>query len=159
MSKIYITLFTQFVDIQTSYHYYKTKSTDSLHHIYLFHHRCMVTSILEYQRLIMLCCNRIWLNVCLNPENIIQMLVICVSLTKTSCTLNLNICQLEYTYCVSVHSLCYEQTVMFVNTLRLYIGLEFSLRLEKNFDARPVGRVLLIHGSYRQDLFSYSNPE
>ena len=51
-------------------------------------------------------------------------------------------------YCVSVHSLCYEQTVMFVNTLRLYIGLEVSLRLEKNFDARPVGRVL-IHGSYR----------
>ena len=44
-------------------------------------------------------------------------------------------------YCVSVHSLCYEQTVMFVNTLRLYIGLEFSLRLEKNFDARLVGRV------------------
>ena len=49
---------------------------------------------------------------------------------------------------VIIHSLCYEQTVMFVNTLRLYIGLEFSLKLEKNFDARPVGRVL-IHGSYR----------
>ena len=61
-------------------------------------------------------------------------------------------------YCVSVHSLCYEETVMFVNTLRLYIGLEFSLRLEKNFDARPVGRVF-IHGSYRLDLFSYSKPE
>ena len=30
---------------------------------------------------------------------------------------------------------------MFVNTLRLYIGLEFSLRLEKNFDARLIGRV------------------
>ena len=45
-------------------------------------------------------------------------------------------------------SITYEQTVMFVNTLRVYKRLEFSLRLEKNFEARPVGRVL-IHGSYR----------
>jgi len=42
---------------------------------------------------------------------------------------------------VSVHSLCYEQTVMLVNTLRVYIRLRFSLKLEKNFDARPVRRV------------------
>ena len=40
-----------------------------------------------------------------------------------------------------------QQTVMFVNTLRVYKRPNFSLRLEKNFDARPVGRVL-IHGSY-----------
>ena len=33
------------------------------------------------------------------------------------------------------------------DTLRVYKRLKFSLRLEKNFDARPVGRVL-IHGSY-----------
>ena len=44
-------------------------------------------------------------------------------------------------YCVSVHSLCYEQTVMFVNTLRLYKRLKVSLRLEKNFDARLIGPV------------------
>jgi len=50
-------------------------------------------------------------------------------------------------YWVSVHSLCYEQTVMFVNTLRVYKRLTFSLRLEKNFDARLVRRlsIYMVH--------------
>jgi hypothetical protein len=36
---------------------------------------------------------------------------------------------------------CGEQTAMFVNTLSVYKRLNFSPRLEKNFDARLVGRV------------------
>ena len=44
-------------------------------------------------------------------------------------------------YWVSVHSLCYEQTVMFVNTPRVYKRPDFSLRLGKKFDARLIGRV------------------
>ena len=34
---------------------------------------------------------------------------------------------------------------MFVNTLRVYKRLKFSLRLEKNFDHRLVGHVLILH--------------
>ena len=35
-----------------------------------------------------------------------------------------------------------QQTVMFVNTPRVYKRPNFSLKLEKNFDARLVGRVI-----------------
>ena len=46
------------------------------------------------------------------------------------------------------HTHTHTQTGRERDKLYIYIGLEFSLRLEKNFDARPVGRVL-IHSSYR----------
>ncbi|KAK2139033.1 hypothetical protein LSH36_2109g00002 [Paralvinella palmiformis] len=36
---------------------------------------------------------------------------------------------------------CGEQTAMFVNTLSVYKRLNFSLKLEKNFNARLIGRV------------------
>ena len=51
---------------------------------------------------------------------------------------------MELVYIVSRGNL----TVMFVNTPRAYKRPNISLRLEKNFDARRVGRVLIL-GSYR----------
>ena len=45
---------------------------------------------------------------------------------------------------------------MFVNTLRVYKMLTFSLRLEKNFDAKLVGRVSIYMVHIGR---SYSNTE